>query len=45
MNHGDNHAGMQNMNARPHAAEVEGTNKSRAQLIVGIDFVSYWANL
>lgn len=41
MNQRDSHVGMQGMsNNRPHAAEVEGTNKSKAQLIVGIDFVS-----
>jgi len=38
--HRDSHPGMHQMQNRPQAAEVEGTNKSKAQLIVGIDFVS-----
>lgn len=40
MGHRDSHPGMHQMQNRPQAAEVEGTNKSKAQLIVGIDFVS-----
>jgi len=38
--HRDSHPGMHQMQGRPQPAEVEGTNKSKAQLIVGIDFVS-----
>lgn len=41
MNHRDSHGNtMGHPNHRPGAAEVEGTNRSKAQLIVGIDFVS-----
>lgn len=43
MNHRDSHgSGTMGHPAmgRPQAAEVEGTNRSKAQLIVGIDFVS-----
>lgn len=43
MNHRDSHNGTMGhptMGRPPGAAEVEGTNRSKAQLIVGIDFVS-----